>query len=256
MKTDERKKIKADAKSKAAEVLAQEDQSKMQAKVEELFDDIMTELAMTKTDKDKATEDNTKLAQDLEDLKTEKEELETTKADLEAKAEELQTKLDDAEKKIADLEGRFESMKQEAALQARVTELEEAGLLSSGKAADKQKTRIKAMDDESFTEYKSELLELRESWAKKVEADKAEADKKSEEDKGDEGLTAAELAELEDIDETKITASQMLKLKKAAAALNVASLATDSSEEDVLGVSSALIKEYEQLWDVAEDGGK
>jgi hypothetical protein len=278
MKTDERKKIKSDAKSKASEVLAQKDEAAMLAKTEELFNDVLIELAEAKSEKDKSVEDNTKLTEDLETLKSEKDELVTQKAELETKAVELQQKLDEADKKLKDLEGKVESMKQEAALQARVAELEEAGLLSAGKAADKQKSRIKAMDDEAFTEYKSELLELKESWAattKKEEEEakskdkpeekkdkKKAAPKKEEEDEADEDedLTAAaalaELAELEDIDdETKISATQLLKLKKAAAALNVASLAAQDGDDTLLGVDEDMLKEYDGMW-ADEDGGK
>jgi hypothetical protein len=278
MKTDERKKIKSDAKSKASEVLAQKDEAAMLAKTEELFNDVLIELAEAKAEKDKSVEDNSKLAEDLENLKSEKDELVTQKTELEAKAEELQQKLDKAEEKITDLEAKFESMKQEAALQARVAELEEAGLLSAGKAADKQKTRVKAMDDEAFAEYKSELLELKETWATKDEEAKSKdkpkeekketpkgkaAPKKEEEEEDadeDEDLTAAaalaELAELEDIDETKISAAQLLKFKRAAAALNVASLAVAGFEGDdeLIGVDKGLLKEYDDMW--AEDGGK
>jgi hypothetical protein len=279
MKTDERKKIKSDAKSKASEVLAQKDEAAMLAKTEELFNDVLIELADAKAEKDKSVEDNTKLAEDLENLKSEKDELVTQRAELEAKAEELQQKLDKAEEKITDLEAKFESMRQEAALQSRVVELEEAGLLSAGKAADKQKSRIKAMDDEAFAEYKSELLELKETWVQKEEEAKSKDKPKEEKEtpKGkaapkkveteeeadeDEDLTAAaalaELAELENIDdETKISAAQLLKIKKAAAALNVASLSMGGDvgdDEVLLGVDPDLKKEYDDMW--AEDGGK
>jgi phage repressor protein C with HTH and peptisase S24 domain len=280
MKTDERKKIKSDAKSKASEVLAQKDEAAMLAKTEELFNDVLIELAEAKAEKDKSVEDNTKLAEDLENLKSEKDELATQKADFEAKAVELQQKLEEADKKIKELEGQLESVKQEAALQARVAELEEAGLLSAGKAADKQKSRIKAMDDEAFAEYKSELLELKETWVKKEEEAKSNdkpkeekkedpkgkkaAPKKEEEEEADEDedLTAAaalaELAELENIDdETKISAAQLLKIKKAAAALNVASLSMQAEIDDdeaPIGVDPGLLKEYDDMW--SEDGGK
>lgn len=278
MKTDERKKIKSDAKSKASEVLAQKDEVTMMAKTEELFNDVLTELAEVKAEKDKSVEDNTKLTEDLENLKSEKDELATQKAELEAKAEELQQKLEAADERIKELEGHLESVKQEAALQARVAELEEAGLLSAGKAADKQKSRIKAMDDEAFAEYKSELLELRASWVKKEEeaktSDKPKEEKKEtpkgkatpkkeeeeEEADEDEDLTAAaalaELAEL-DIDENKISASQLIRIKKAAAALNVASFGLQGSDDDeeLLGVDKEMLKSYEGMWS-DEDGGK
>lgn len=265
MKTDERKKIKADANSKVAEVLAQKDQAQMQAKLTELFNDVLIELAEAKSDKDKSVEDNTRLSEDLEVLKSERDELAKEKAELEAKAEELQKKLDDADKKITDLEGSIQSMKQEAALQARVTELEEAGLISGGKVGDKQRTRIKSMSDEEFAEYKSELLELKAAWSKKEEPAKETPAKnkkgkevETETDEDADKVAAAALAELADLDlgETKITASQLLKLKKAAAAFNVMTAGITRADEfgeddDVFGLDAKTVKDYESMW---EDG--
>ena len=287
MKIDERKKIKADAKAKVAEVLAQEDQPKMQAKLEELFNDILTELAAATVDKEKSIDDNTRLSDDLEALKTEKEGLATLKADFEQKALELQKKLEEADLKIKELEGSIVTMKQEAALQARIADLEEAGLLTEGKAAEKQKARIKAMDDEEFAEHKAYLAELRESLAKTLGTntpveksaktredckdkckgskdpecmkdclDDIKEDDTDEEDGGADKRNKAALAALAklaelDLDESTITTTQLLKIKKAAAALNVASLGISTTEEgaDLLGVDDATLKEYAGLWD-------
>lgn len=267
MKIDERKKIKSDAQAKVSEVLAQADEAQMKAKLADLFNDMLTELAEAKSEKDQSVVDNTKLTDDLESLKTEKEELARQKTELEKQAVELQQKLEAADKKIEELTGSIESMKQEAALQARIAELEEAGLLSGGALADKQKARIKAMDDEEFAEHKEYLAELRSNLTKKLEEEaktktvetpaeekKPTKEKKDKED--DEDLTAeaalAELADL-DIDETKITATQLLKYKKAAAAFNVASSKTISIPDDFdssyVGVDDATLKEYASLWE-------
>lgn len=290
MKLDERKKIKAEAKSKAAEVLAQENSDKMQAKVEELFSEMSFELEQAKADKDKTLEDNTKLSEDLENLKSDKEELAKQKAEFEQKAEELQQKLTEADEKIKALEGEIDSMKQEAALQARVAELEEAGLLSAGNLAEKQKTRIKAMDDEEFAEHKAYLTELREGIAQKLEAEKKEKesdskdkkDKKLEDDEtdskdksktkskkkdkeeeadDDEDFDAtaalAELANLE-IDENNVTPSELLKIKKQALrALDVASVnaaaAMIEQEDRYVGVPDGLLAEYDGMWEEDEE---
>lgn len=276
MKTDERKKLNAEAKSKASEVMAQENETKMQAKLEELFREVLTEKADAEADKDKATEDNTKLSEDLENLKSEKEELSTQKADLDAQAEELQKKLDEADKKIETLESEVEKMKQEAAVKARVAELEEAGLLSGSKLSDKRLSRIKAMDDEEFAEYKSELEELKAEWSAGSDSNDDDDEKKSkakdkkkdkpkskkskddddDDDDGDEDNVAkaalAQLAELDDIDETKVTANELLKLKRAAAAFNVASLAVagmDDEGEDAFGIDPEMQKAYDGMWD-------
>lgn len=276
MKTDERKKLNATAKSKASEVMAQENEAKMRAKLEELFRETLEEKAAAEAEKDKSVEDNTKLTEDLENLKTEKEELATQKSELEAKADELQTKLDDADKKIEELEGAVEKMKQEAAVKARVAELEEAGLLAGSKLSDKRLARIKSMDDEEFAEYKSELVELKTEWSagsdsddddkekskksddkkktkktKKVdESDSDDDDELSDEDKAAKAALA-QLAELDDIDEAKITATDLLKLKRAAAAFNVASLAVAGmdDDEDAFGIEPEMQSAYDSMWE-------
>jgi len=223
MKVEERKKIKAEAKSKVSEVLAQEDQAKMQAKLDELFNDVLTELAEAKADKDKAVEDNTKLSETLETLKAERDLVERSKEDLEAKASELQKKLEDADEKISALEAEFDSMKQEAALRARLTILEEADLIHSGKAAEKQLSRVKSMDDDTFTEYVSELSELKATWVKKAVEEAAGA--------------AQEKEESAPVEDSKKTAASL----KALAALNV------SSSKDVL-MDTDTMKRYESMW--------
>jgi hypothetical protein len=231
MKIDERKKIKAEAKSKVSEVLAQEDQAKMQAKLDELFNDVLTELAEAKADKDKVVEDNTRLTETLENLKTERESLEKARVEVEATAEELQKKLAEADLKIASLEAEFDQMKKEAALRARVAELEEAGLLSSGKAADRLMQRIKDMDDTAFADYKTELVELKSAWAKQaIEA--AEA--------GARGEVSDDTTE-----ETKKSTAASLKIKKASAAMNVPS----SPDESVYASpDESLMKAYDTMW--------
>jgi DNA repair exonuclease SbcCD ATPase subunit len=231
MKIDERKKIKAEAKSKVSEVLAQEDQAKMQAKLDELFNDVLTELAESKADKDKVVEDNTRLTETLENLKSERETLEKAKEELEVTAEDLQKKLEAADQKITSLEAEFDKITKEAALRARVTELEEAGLMSSGKAADKLMQRIKEMDDTAFADYKTELVELKSAWVKLAVEEAAGAREEKAEDLPDE--------------ETKKSTAASLKIKKATAAINVPSSVDESA---YITPDASLTKAYETMW--------
>jgi DNA repair exonuclease SbcCD ATPase subunit len=231
MKIDERKKIKAEAKSKVSEVLAQEDQAKMQAKLDELFNDVLTELAESKADKDKVVEDNTRLTETLENLKSERETLEKAKEELEVTAEDLQKKLEAADQKITSLEAEFDKITKEAALRARVTELEEAGLMSSGKAADRLMQRIKEMDDTAFADYKTELVELKSAWVKLAVEEAAGAREEKAEDLPDE--------------ETKKSTAASLKIKKATAAINVPSSVDESA---YITPDASLTKAYETMW--------
>lgn len=231
MKQDERKKIKAEAKSKTAEVLAQEDQAKMQAKLDELFNDVLTELAESKADKDKVVEDNTRLTETLETLKSERDAIESARVELEAKAAELQKKLEAADQKIESLEAEFDKITKEAALRARVAELEEAGLMSSGKSADRMLSRIKEMDDTAFAEYKSELVELKSAWVKLAVEEAAGAREEKVDDLPDE--------------ETKKSIAASLKIKKATAAINVPSSVDESA---YITPDVSLMKAYETMW--------
>lgn len=284
MTTEEQKKIRAEAKKKASDVLSQEDDAKMKARLEELFSDAENDLALAIAAKDKVVEDNTKLTEDLEGVKSEKEALEQEKAELEAKAEELNKKLSDAEEKLAALESEVESMKQEAALQLRVSELEEAGLMSNDKLTDKRIAKIKAMDDEEFADYKADLEDLKASWvpkndkSKDNEKEESKSDEKpktkkskkekelkeddqsdSDDDQEDSVASAAaaleELANLDIGEDTKIDASTLIKLKKAAAGFNIPSQALASLDEDdsnSLGIDSETMATYQGMWDEEE----
>ena len=180
------------------------------------------------------------------------------------------------------LEGEVEKMKQEAAVKARVAELEEAGLLSGSKLSDKRLARIKSMDDEEFAEYKSELEELKAEWSAGSDSDsddddddkkskakdkkdkpksKKSKDDETDEDESDEDKAAkaalAELAEFDNIDESKITATELLRLKRAAAALNVASASlafagSEDDDEDPFGIDPNMKKAYDSMWDDEE----
>lgn len=155
-KKEERQKIKATVKSTVASVLA-EDETTQKAKMEEVFDNYENTLAELRDAEVAANQKNADLTAQIESLTSEKEalesELQTTKDELAAS----KRTLEDVTKKSADLEKKITEMEAEAAMQRRVTELEEAGLLSSGKSADRLKARIKGMNDEEYAEFKADL---------------------------------------------------------------------------------------------------
>lgn len=168
MNKETRQKIKTEAKSSVAEILA--DEVTQKAKLEEAIIEAKTMIADLQEEKSTVVADNTKLVDQLEEIKAEKSDWETLKIEKDAEIEELKTKVEDATKRVAELEKQIEDIKKESKAQSRTKELEESGLLSSGDHAKKQLTRIRDMSDEEFVEYKSELLELRASWESRLQS--------------------------------------------------------------------------------------
>ena len=151
-KKDERQKIKATVKSTVASVLA-EDEAIQKAKMEEVFTEYETTMSELRDAEVAASDRNTELTFQIESLTAEKEALES---EIESLKEELvmtKSDLEASANKTAELEERISDMETEAAMLRRVKELEEVGLLSSGKSADRLKIRIKGMSDDEYAEY-------------------------------------------------------------------------------------------------------
>jgi hypothetical protein len=277
-KKDERQKIKATeskVKSTVAAVLAEEE-AVQKVKMEEVFNEYEVTLADLRDAEVAATEKNAELAAQVESLTAEKEALETEVMSLKDELATVRTSLEEATKKTADLESKINDMEKEAAMQRRVTELEEAGLLSSGKSADRLKARIKGMDDEEYAEYKSELVSLREDWLKDVptpetgvaetpatpvvdvattgttpEVVKVEpvtAVVETEATTTDADETASTEDSVSDSESAKMTAAKLLQLKKDLASLNLKTTIGNLEDDD------ALVKEYASImWHEEEE---
>lgn len=255
-KKEERQKIKATVKSTVASILA-EDEATQKAKMEEVFDTYETTLSELRDAEVAANDKITDLNSQIDSLAAEKEALETelqsTKDELAAtkrSLEDVTTKSDALEQKISEMEA-------EAAMQRRVKELEEAGLLSSGKSADRMKVRIKGMNDEEYAEFKADLELWKSDMMKDVPApapDKGVA-KPAPIVKVEPVTAAAEPTEpaapyepasvddsVSDSESAKMTAAKLLQLRKDLASLN---LVTSVSLED----DEALVQEYvDTLW--------
>ena len=101
----------------------------------------------------------------LEARNSEFEELEVKLSESDGKAKNLTTeleaaqeKIDKATKKSDDAEGALEEIKKDRAVELRVKELEEAGVVSDKEA---QSTKVREMSDEDFTSYRDELVSIR-----------------------------------------------------------------------------------------------
>jgi chromosome segregation ATPase len=238
------KQIRATAKQAVAEVLAAEE-PKQKEKMEELVEGYQTELSEIDEAKAAVEEENKTLSADNEALRSEKKELEDRISELETEISELKKAKEAIEQAKKDLETKLGNMEQDAAMQKRVNELEEAGLLTSGTVTDKLKTRIKKMDEEEFAEYKTELITFKSEWEKKTtpsQAVVANADADANADV-DADVDADADGTDDDLDSSRVTAAQLLKLKKQImASINVAS----GGEPDV---PEEMKKDYASMWD-------
>jgi chromosome segregation ATPase len=245
-KKEERQKIKAQAKSTVASVLAEEEATQ-KVKLEEVITDYENTLAELRASEVAAAEKTDELTGKIAELESEKASLVTEIETLKAEIETLKVELEKANAKSADLEKKLSDAAKEAAMQKRTSELEEAGLLSSGPAAEKQKARVVNMNDEEFAEYKAELLAIQAEWAKKTSTtatgDPVKTDETSNVDP-DPAVTP---------EDPKMTASQLLALKEAAkkAQKDLAFLNTPTSvdpEEE-----AKLMSEYASMWELEEE---
>ena len=176
-KKDERQKSKAAAKSAVATVLA-EDEAMQKLKMEEVFAEYESQLNELRDAEVAAMTKNQELSTQVESLLAEKEALESEIASLKEELAKATTKVEEVSKQNTELAQRLTDLEKEAAMQKRMTELEEAGLLTSDKITDKLNSRIRKMDDEEFADYKVELTAFKADWSKVVEV----ADDKSTED--------------------------------------------------------------------------
>lgn len=257
----ERKSIKAAAKSQVAEILAVEDTAQHKALLEEAFEEAKTQINDLESALEQATEEKDKLVDDVEALKAEKEELENSTSKSDSEKDDLKKALDEANKQIEELTKKIEDMEKDAAMNLRIGDLDKLGLLSKGKAADKQKAKVRDMTEEEYADYKDELLELRKGWEESVKKDTpeekntdnkpTETDSSGETDTTEDDVeTAGEAEETDDGEEVKITAAKLRELRRASAALNKP---TEGTNVDEYGVDLDLKAKYGQLWESEED---
>ena len=168
-KKDERQKSKAAAKSAVASVLA-EDEAMQKLKMEEVFAEYESQLTELREAEVAAIAKTKELSDQVESLLAEKEALESEIASLKEELATASTKVEEVSKQNTELAQRLTEMEKEAAMQKRMTELEEAGLLTSDKITDKLNAKVKKMDDEEFADYKAELTSFKADWSKSVEA--------------------------------------------------------------------------------------
>jgi len=238
--TNKNKQIRATAKQAVAEVLA--DETNQKGKLEELVEGYQTDLADLSDAKAAVEEDNQSLAAENEALRSEKKDLEQKIIDLEKEISKLTALHAAAELAKNDLETKLHNMEQDAAMQKRIAELEEADLLESASVTDKLRTKIKKMDDEEFADYKGELVAFKVRWEKKV-AQTATVPVGVAVDNGVD--TDTDISD-DVLDNPRTTAAELLKLKKQMASLTVIPAGGDDD------LPEEMAKDYASMWDEEE----
>jgi len=119
-----------------------------------------------------------------EEVATQVEELNTKIAELTSELEAAQDEKASADEKLTEAENTIEEMKKDKAAEARMAELEEAGV-ASGKEA--QTARVREMADEEFVAYKEERIELRSAVIAELESSEGSEEEGAEEGSEEEG---------------------------------------------------------------------
>lgn len=180
--------VRAEVQSYFAEKDAQE-------KVEARITGLETEKAEQAKQIEKLTASEKALAEKVSVLEKEKETLESEKVSLASEKEAAETKASEATAEL-------ESIKREQVTAARKDELEKDGvLLSDEEMQAKQVAKISDMTDESFAEYKAELVAL----AKCAEDNKK---KKEEEETQKKSKAETEAAEAEKVEAAKASVQE------------------------------------------------
>lgn len=104
----------------------------------------------------------------IESLKSQLEEITASKKELEESLEAKDVEMSAVKEEFDKVSEELATIKAEALAKARAEELSKEGVLREGAGLEAQMEKIKAMDDEAFEAYKSELVELRKTIASQL----------------------------------------------------------------------------------------
>ena len=152
---------------------------------------------------------NTEVATLQEQLEASETRVQELTTELEAAGTELETskeKLAEVEKSAAELQETVDNMNKDRVEEARMKELEDAGVANTDRET--QSVKVREMTDDEFASYKGELVSIREAVVAELEKarEKAEADAKAEEKVAD--VATKEAEKKEKVTETSEEASE------------------------------------------------
>jgi uncharacterized protein YhaN len=247
-------KLKKDVEAVVAKIFSEKEETEIRKQTEEALSKAAATIEDLTVSLEAKNSEVSELAEQLSEAKEKATNLET---DLEAVKEEIA----EAKKHSAELESTLEEIEKDKATALRITELEEAGVISDKEA---QSSKVREMTDEEFASYKDELAAVRaaiiaelsksDETEEKEEADteeKEEADTEEKEEKEEadtEEKEETEDAEKEDAEEEEETPPANIDKNQAVeAALNLELAAADDikNKYQKLGTAMAdlLIKE-------------
>ncbi len=245
--------LKKDVEAVVAKIFSEKEETEIRKQTEEA----LSKAAATIEDLTVSLEaKNSEVSELTEQLSEAKEKATNLETDLEAVKEEIA----EAKKHSAELESTLEEIEKDKATALRITELEEAGVISDKEA---QSSKVREMTDEEFASYKDELAAVRaaiiaelsksdetEEKEEAVTEEKEEADTEEKEEKEEadtEEKEGTEEAEKEDAEEEETPPANIDKDQAVEAALNLELAAADDikNKYQKLGTAMAdlLIKE-------------
>jgi colicin import membrane protein len=178
----EKTELELQVKKVVEDLFSEKEEAKIRENTEQELQKAATTVAnLTSELETKNTEVST-LQEQLEASETRVQELTT---ELEAAGTELETskeKLAEVEKSAAELQETVDNMNKDRVEEARMKELEDAGVANTDRET--QSVKVREMTDDEFASYKGELVSIREAVITELEKarEKAEADAKAEEE--------------------------------------------------------------------------
>ena len=155
------KQIKEQVKAQVSTVFAEEDLNSQKRVLEELLQNSATDMA-------ELTEQLAAKEVELTEFQSQLDEQAERMKELEDRIDTMKTSTDESAAKVTEITEERDSLKaelhklnQQIALENRVKELDSAGVLRSGEAADKQRVFIMKLSDEEFADYKEHLVETK-----------------------------------------------------------------------------------------------
>ena len=242
-------KLKKDVEAVVAKIFSEKEEADIRKQTEKA----LSTAAVTIEDLTVTLETkNSEVLELTEQLSEAKEKATNLESDLEAVKEEME----EAKKRSTELEGTLEEIEKDRATEVRITELEEAGVISDKEA---QMSKVREMSDEDFASYKDELVavraaiiaELSKSEEKekkeeseteeKKETEEAETEEKEEADTEEKEETE-EAEKEEDAEEKETPPANIDKNQAVEAALNLELAAADDIKNKYQELGKAMAK--------------
>lgn len=169
---DDSDKLKKDIEAVVATIFSEKEEANIRKKTEEALKKSAVAIEELTVDLESKNTELEELAGKLEDAEEQNQKLNTELEAAQKETEEVASKLSDVEKEV-------EKMKKDKAAETRMGELRDSGVAHSNE--EHQEAKIREMDDEAFSAYKSELVSLRNAVLSEIKADKTTAEKEAAE---------------------------------------------------------------------------